>query len=90
MRDNHYRYAGYQYDHETGLYYLIARYYQPKHGVFLTLDPNPWDSDDIQIQNGIHMLIIIFQIILALTVKEPYVNVDVKSTVLLCIKQNQN
>ncbi|XCS12101.1 RHS repeat-associated core domain-containing protein [Aeribacillus pallidus] len=25
--ENPYRYAGYQYDEETGLYYLIARYY---------------------------------------------------------------
>lgn len=52
VQDNPYRYAGYQYDHETGLYYLIARYYQPEHGVFLSLDPNPGDSDDILTQNG--------------------------------------
>ena len=47
-----YRYAGYQYDRETGLYYLIARYYHPTHGVFLSLDPDPGDSDDILTQNG--------------------------------------
>ena len=52
VKDNPYRYAGYQYDHETGLYYLIARYYQPEHGVFLSLDPDPGDSDDILTQNG--------------------------------------
>ncbi|WP_339210232.1 RHS repeat-associated core domain-containing protein [Aeribacillus sp. FSL K6-8210] len=46
------RYAGYQYDNETGLYYLIARYYHPTHGVFLSLDPDPGDEDDILTQNG--------------------------------------
>jgi RHS repeat-associated protein len=45
-------YAGYQYDQETGLYYLIARYYHPTHGVFLSLDPDPGDADDILTQNG--------------------------------------
>jgi RHS repeat-associated protein len=50
--ENPYRYAGYQYDQETGLYYLIARYYHPEHGVFLSLDPDPGDADDILTQNG--------------------------------------
>ncbi|WP_297990528.1 DNRLRE domain-containing protein [uncultured Anoxybacillus sp.] len=50
--ENPYRYAGYQYDQETGLYYLIARYYHPVHGVFLSLDPDPGDADDILTQNG--------------------------------------
>ncbi|SFA43460.1 RHS repeat-associated core domain-containing protein [Anoxybacillus pushchinoensis] len=50
--ENPYRYAGYQYDEETGLYYLIARYYHPTHGVFLSMDPDPGDSDDILTQNG--------------------------------------
>jgi RHS repeat-associated protein len=50
--ENPYRYAGYQYDNETGLYYLIARYYHPTHGVFLSLDPDPGDADDILTQNG--------------------------------------
>ncbi|OQM44367.1 hypothetical protein B6A27_17345 [Anoxybacillus sp. UARK-01] len=50
--ENPYRYAGYQYDQETGLYYLIARYYHPTHGVFLSMDPDPGDSDDILTQNG--------------------------------------
>lgn len=52
VKDNPYRYAGYQYDHETGMYYLIARYYHPTHGVFLSLDPDPGDEDDILTQNG--------------------------------------
>ncbi|WLR44241.1 RHS repeat-associated core domain-containing protein [Bacillus carboniphilus] len=46
------RNSRYQYDHETGLYYLIARYYQPTHGVFLSSNPNPGDDDDILTQNG--------------------------------------
>ncbi|WP_324699060.1 RHS repeat domain-containing protein [Geobacillus icigianus] len=50
--ENPYRYAGYQYDQETGLYYLIARYYHSTHGVFLSLDPDPGDADDILTQNG--------------------------------------
>jgi len=29
VKDSPYRYAGYQYDGETGMYYLIARYYNP-------------------------------------------------------------
>ncbi|OCA85770.1 Wall-associated protein [Bacillus sp. FJAT-27225] len=52
VKDNPFRYAGYQYDHETGLYYLIARYYNPVQGVFLSSDPDPGDDDDILTQNG--------------------------------------
>ncbi|WP_186321409.1 DNRLRE domain-containing protein [Bacillus sp. FJAT-22090] len=52
VNDNSYRYAGYQYDQETGLYYLIARYYQPEQGVFLSLDPYAGDNDDMLSQNG--------------------------------------
>nr|WP_223813612.1 RHS repeat-associated core domain-containing protein [Geobacillus zalihae] len=50
--ENSYRYAGYQYNNETGLYYLIAWYYHPTHGVFLSLDPDPGDADDILTHNG--------------------------------------
>ena len=32
--DNPFGYAGYMYDKEIGMYYLIARYYNPEHGVF--------------------------------------------------------
>ncbi|MCG3086084.1 DNRLRE domain-containing protein [Anoxybacillus sp. LAT_31] len=35
---NPYRYAGYYYDEETGLYYLMARYYEANMGRFLTRD----------------------------------------------------
>jgi len=43
---NPYRYAGYRYDTETGLYYLIARYYSPANGSFLSVDPEPGSSTD--------------------------------------------
>ncbi len=36
---NPYRYAGYRYDGDSKLYYLMARYYNPDTGVFLSLDP---------------------------------------------------
>ncbi|AMX82386.1 hypothetical protein GS3922_01045 [Geobacillus subterraneus] len=35
---NPYRYAGYYYDEETGLYYLMARYYEANMGRFITRD----------------------------------------------------
>ncbi len=37
--DNRYLYAGEQYDADSGLYYLRARYYDPGSGRFLTHDP---------------------------------------------------
>ncbi|MDE8564982.1 RHS repeat-associated core domain-containing protein [Anoxybacillus rupiensis] len=37
---------------QTDPYYLIARYYHPTHGVFLSMDPDPGDADDILTQNG--------------------------------------
>ncbi|MRB26252.1 RHS repeat-associated core domain-containing protein [Bacillus thuringiensis] len=50
--DNPFGYAGYMYDKEIGMYYLIARYYNPDHGVFLSIDPEPGDEDDPVTQNG--------------------------------------
>ncbi|MEW4286212.1 DNRLRE domain-containing protein [Priestia koreensis] len=35
---NPYRYAGYRYDNKTGFYYLMARYYDPNVGRFITRD----------------------------------------------------
>lgn len=49
---NPYRYAGYQFDTETNHYYLMARYYNPESGVFISIDPDPGDDDDILTQNG--------------------------------------
>ncbi|MGM7636585.1 RHS repeat-associated core domain-containing protein [Bacillus sp. Hm123] len=43
---NPYRYASYRHDNETGLYYLLARYYESKEGVFLTIDPQPGEVND--------------------------------------------
>lgn len=50
--ENPFGYAGYMYDKEINMYYLIARYYQPEHGVFLSADPDPGDTDDPLTQNG--------------------------------------
>ncbi|MED3662990.1 DNRLRE domain-containing protein [Ureibacillus terrenus] len=49
--ENPYRYAGYRYDEETGLYYLLARYYNPNNGNFLSVDPYPGDLDNPISQN---------------------------------------
>ncbi|MBC1521206.1 DNRLRE domain-containing protein [Listeria aquatica] len=49
---NPYGYAGYTYDAELGQYYLMARYYEPKQGVFTAYDPDPGDEDDPQTMNG--------------------------------------
>ena len=40
------KYAGYQYDEETGVYYLNARYYDPKIARFLTEDTYRGDPSD--------------------------------------------
>ncbi|MDD4403001.1 MAG: hypothetical protein PHI24_14430, partial [Desulfitobacteriaceae bacterium] len=44
---NPYRYAGYQYDAETGLYYLNARMYDPKIARFLQEDTYRGDPNDV-------------------------------------------
>ncbi|PIC82960.1 RHS repeat domain-containing protein [Sporosarcina sp. P1] len=50
--ENPYRYAGYRYDEETKLYYLMARYYNPNTGVFLSLDPVRGDTMNPITMNG--------------------------------------
>ena len=37
-KDNPFRYRGYYYDNETGLYYLESRYYDPETGRFINAD----------------------------------------------------
>ncbi|MFS0876818.1 RHS repeat-associated core domain-containing protein [Solibacillus isronensis] len=49
---NPYRYAGYRFDEETKLYYLMARYYNPDTGVFLSLDPVRGDTMNPITMNG--------------------------------------
>ncbi len=44
--DNRYLYAGEQYDPDSGLYYLRARYYDPESGRFMTHDPYRGNPDD--------------------------------------------
>ncbi len=44
--DNPLRYAGYRYDEVTGLYYLMARYYDAKDGRFITRDSFNGVQDD--------------------------------------------
>ena len=51
-KSNSFGYAGYMYDTETELYYLMAGYYNPTQGVFLSLDPDPGDDDDPLTMNG--------------------------------------
>ncbi|KKK90732.1 hypothetical protein LCGC14_2720060, partial [marine sediment metagenome] len=41
---NPFRYAGYRFDEDTGLYYLRARYYGPGIGRFLTRDTAPFSA----------------------------------------------
>ena len=36
---NPFRYRGYVYDEETGLYYYGARYYEPKTSLWISTDP---------------------------------------------------
>ena len=43
---NPFRYAGYYYDGNTGLYYLINRYYNPAKGRFMSEDPF-WNVDNM-------------------------------------------
>ncbi|MCJ7988054.1 hypothetical protein MUB16_36100 [Priestia sp. OVL9] len=49
---NPFTYAGYMQDDETGMYYLIARYYNSEQGVFLSADPDPGDEEDPITQNA--------------------------------------
>ncbi|QCS54135.1 RHS repeat-associated core domain-containing protein [Priestia flexa] len=48
---NPYRYAGYRYDESTKLYYLMARYYDPEIGRFISRDSYHGNEDDPQSLN---------------------------------------
>ena len=47
-----FRYAGYRFDEETGLYYLRARYYGPGIGRFLTKEPLLGELSDPPVHNA--------------------------------------
>lgn len=49
---NPYRYAGYRYDESTGMYYLMARYYDPSIGRFITEDTYKGHGDAPLSLNG--------------------------------------
>jgi len=49
---SNYKFAGYEYDSETGLYYAKARYYNPRLGRFMSPDPLRGDLTDPQTLNG--------------------------------------
>jgi RHS repeat-associated protein len=49
---NPYRYAKYRYDSETGLYYLINRYYNPDIGRFISKEPFEVSSGDLPTINA--------------------------------------
>lgn len=49
---NPYRYAGYRYDENIKLYYLMARYYNSETGAFLSLDPRRGDIKNPLSLNG--------------------------------------
>ena len=57
--DNPFKYAGYMHDEETNMYYLMARYYHPTHGVFISVDPDPGTKMTLLLKMDILMLIII-------------------------------
>ena len=41
---SNYKFTGYEYDSETGLYYAVARYYNPRVDRFMSVDPLPGTS----------------------------------------------
>lgn len=49
---NPYRYMGYRFDRESGLYYVNARYYNAQHGRFLSADAHPGLVHNPLTQNG--------------------------------------
>lgn len=50
---NPFRYRGYYYDEETGLYYLKSRYYDPEVGRFITIDDISYL--DLETINGLNL-----------------------------------
>ena len=73
---NPFRYRGYFYDIETGLYYLKTRYYDPVTGRFLNMDSI--DYADPESINGLNLY--------AYCGNNPVMNVDPTGTFILTIK----
>jgi len=51
-KENPFRYRGYVYDEETGLYYLKSRYYNPEWGRFINADTVLGEAGDLLSQNA--------------------------------------
>ena len=67
---NPYRYRGYYYDTETGLYFLKTRYYDPEVGRFITIDDLSYiDPETI---NGLNLY--------AYCTNNPVMNIDPNGT----------
>jgi len=54
---NPFRYRGYYYDTETGLYYLKSRYYDPQTGRFINMDEIEMLGETMEIQNGLNLYV---------------------------------
>ena len=53
--DNPFRYRGYYYDTETGLYYLTTRYYDPETGRFINADGIGYGLTQYELLNGLNL-----------------------------------
>ena len=72
---NPFRYRGYYYDTETGLYYLKSRYYDPETGRFITIDDVSYLAPDTI--NGLNLY--------AYCGKNPVMNVDPNGTFIVSL-----
>ena len=52
LKDQPFKYASYFYDNEAKQYYLMSRYYNPAHGVFLSEDPEINEDETVEMNNA--------------------------------------
>ena len=71
-RDNPFRYRGYVWDGETGLYYLRSRYYEPSWGRFVNADGNGGNIGSIFSTMSLHTVTTTQLYALTTTVKNPF------------------